>query len=624
VSAKERTIPLARGAVRLDVTLNGKPVARVVAFRVRDGAQPEHLHNHRFDLTSDVSRKRFVKELPADVREDAAALLKEAGPQWRTLGIPAQPLPGDAPMPAAPVVLEGESLSLARRADILSAVTETLAAMGVAGEAATLKLIYLVVTSRLVEAPLLPVSLAVTAVSSAGKSYLVAQTLKLFPPSAYYALTAMSERALAYSEESLAHRVLVLYEAAGVSGEFGLYLLRSLLSEGCVRYEVVDKTDDGLKARLIERAGPTGLIVTTTRDSVHAENDTRMLAVGVSDAEAHTRAIVESFGRQVAGESPDAPDADPWRALQAWLQGAERRVAIPFGGALGGLVVADAVRMRRDFRAVLSLIAAHAILHQATRDRDAQGRIAATAADYAAVYDLVAELLSHGTGATVPKTVRDTVAAVAKHYRPAGAGEPERFVTLHTVATELQLEKSAAKDRVSRAIKRGFLVNTEPRSRQPMQLRPGDPMPDRPLALPTPPQLFGALAGSRDWPAPPPGQPISSSTTGSGDWPASRQLPGVVGETNAAIGSAEPSKDDDLYSFVHPEGAGQPASECNGRVDSDLTGRDPEPASDTRRPVTDADWEALEERAGILEYDGGLPRDEAERLAWRTLFGEPA
>jgi hypothetical protein len=40
--------------------------------------------------------------------------------------------------------------------------------------------------------------------------------------------------------------------------------------------------------------------------------------------------------------------------------------------------------------------------------------------------------------------------------------------------------------------------------------------------------------------------------------------------------------------------------------------------------VTDADWEALEERAGILEYDGGLPRDEAERLAWRTLFGEPA
>ena len=53
--------------------------------------------------------------------------------------------------------------------------------------------------------------------------------LEHFPPGAYYALSAMSERALAYSEEPLKHRMLVIYEAAGMTGDFASYLVRSLL-----------------------------------------------------------------------------------------------------------------------------------------------------------------------------------------------------------------------------------------------------------------------------------------------------------------------------------------------------------------------------------------------------------
>jgi hypothetical protein len=51
------------------------------------------------------------------------------------------------------------------------------------------------------------------------------------------------------------------------------------------------------------------------------------------------------------------------------------------------------VRLRRDFSMLLSLIAAHALLHRSTRAVDEQGRIIATPADYAAVHDLVAKLL---------------------------------------------------------------------------------------------------------------------------------------------------------------------------------------------------------------------------------------
>lgn len=37
--------------------------------------------------------------------------------------------------------------------------------------------------------------------------------------------------------------------------------------------------------------------------------------------------------------------------------------------------------------------------------------------------------------------------------------------------------------------------------------------------------------------------------------------------------------------------------------------------------VREAAQEAFEERAAIIEYDGGLPRREAEALAWKLVSG---
>src|SRR5215204_2062431 len=124
--------------------------------------------------------------------------------------------------------------------------------MGVVGERRGAKLIYLAVTSRQLDRP---VSVVVKGPSSGGKSFLTESVLRLFPPAAFYALTAMSDRALAYSNEPLKHRHLVIYEAAGMSGEFATYLIRSLLSEGRLRYETVEQTKDGHAPKIIEREG---------------------------------------------------------------------------------------------------------------------------------------------------------------------------------------------------------------------------------------------------------------------------------------------------------------------------------------------------------------------------------
>ncbi len=371
---------------------------------------------------------------------------------------------------------------LAGESDILSHFSEVLRGLGVTGEDRVAKLIYLCLVSRLLDHP---VSLAVKGPSSAGKSYLVERVLKCFPASAYYALSAMSERALAYSTESLIHRFLVLFEAAGMAGETASYLVRSLLSEGRIRYETVEKTRDGMKPRLIERKGPTGLLVTTTANHLHPENETRMLSAQVSDSANQTRDIL----LRAAQEDTPPVDLKPWHALQEWLEGVEHRVTIPYAQALAKATKATAVRLRRDFPAILSLIKAHAILHQQSRARDEAGRIVATLEDYVAVYRLAADLISEGEGSAVRQTVRETVAAVAA-LNQRGICEP----TIQAVADELQLDKSATSRRVHAALEAGFLRNNEEVRGRPARLVIGEPLPGDTDVLP-PPDVLSSAGG---------------------------------------------------------------------------------------------------------------------------------
>ena len=360
---------------------------------------------------------------------------------------------------------------LAREERILDSFAETLEQAGVAGEARVLKLLYLALTSRLLEKP---VSVAVKGPSSGGKSYLTERVLRFFPESAYHALTAMSERTLAYSEEPIKHRFLVIYEAEGMASDFATYLIRSLLSEGKVRYETVESTKNGIKPRLIEREGPTGLIVTTTAVKLHPENETRLLSLTVTDTREQTRGVLSMLAREEEEEAE--ADLKLWHALQWWLQSpsATRNVTIPYAGALADMVPPLAVRLRRDFGALLSLIRAHAILHQATRERDDRDRIIATLEDYAVVRALVSDLVSEGIEATVPKSVREAVHAVARLH----SQEDAQPVAVLQVAKELKLDRTAASRRVRSAKDRGLLRDLEDNPRKPSRLVPGDPLPE--------------------------------------------------------------------------------------------------------------------------------------------------
>ena len=300
-----------------------------------------------------------------------------------------------------------ETGDLVSEPDVLRRFASELAKIPIVGEERNAKILYLALTSRHFSKP---VSIAVKGTSSGGKSHLVKSVLRFFPAAAYFERTALSERALAYSDEPFSHRVIVIYEAAGMAGEMGSYLIRSLLSEGRLKYEAVEKTKEGLRARLIEKEGPTSLIVTTTAPKLHPENETRLLSLTVTDTQDQTRAVLQAIASD--GDAEGMVNYAQWQAFQAFIDAGEHRVDVPFAHQLAGLIPPIAVRLRRDFSQLLSLIRAHALLHRELRDRDEYGRIVATVEDYAAVRELVSDLFAEHVGATVKETIKLTVEAV--------------------------------------------------------------------------------------------------------------------------------------------------------------------------------------------------------------------
>jgi hypothetical protein len=473
------TNPLGEGKWRDEYAehFKGRPAA-VIAHNDPPGRK--HAEDVARSLYSRAASVKVV-ELP-DVPEDGGDLVDwtDAGGTTEGLRQLIEEAPEWSPPPPPEDVAWALCEGLARQQNITADFADALRRSGVAGEARLLRLLYLTLTSRRLDKP---VSVAVKGPSSGGKSLVVERVLDAFPEEAYYALTSMSEKALIYLDEDMRHRSLVIYEAAGMAGDMQTYLMRTLLSENRIRYQTAESTSKGVKPRLLEMEGPTNLVVTTTQTRMHPENETRLLSLTVTDTRAQTKDIF----RAMADEDRVAVDLEPWRQLQVWLGGQPRAAAVPYAKVLAEMVPPVAVRLRRDFGAVLQLIRSNAVLHQASRSQDSKGRIVATLDDYAVVRELIADLVAEGVDATVNPTVRETVRAVERLTEDKD--EDEQHVGLKTLATELKLDKASASRRVKAAREAGYLVNLEDSKGKAAKLSLGEPLPADLEILPKPEDL---------------------------------------------------------------------------------------------------------------------------------------
>jgi hypothetical protein len=140
-----------------------------------------------------------------------------------------------------------------------------------------------------------------------------------------------------------------------------------------------------------------------------------------------------------------------------------------------------------ESRRRLALIRAHAVLHQATRGKEEDGRIIATEQDYMAVRKLILPVVSQGTGAAVSETIRETVAAVEE----LAVDHPEG-VPASALGRLLELDKSAARRRLLSAMDGGYVRNQEERRGRPGRYILGEAMPEYVEILPLLPDDGGS------------------------------------------------------------------------------------------------------------------------------------
>ena len=259
---------------------------------------------------------------------------------------------------------------------LLYNVGKTLKSSGLAGETIIALLLYLILTSRLLQRI---ISAAIKSESSAGKSFILETVLKLFPPEAYKFMSGMSRQALIYSKEDYKHKMIIVAESTGA--EAASYNFRTLLSENKLVFETVEKNPNTgqQETRRIEKQGPTGLITTTTLPLLHPENETRLVTLSLDESETQSLAVKLATASAYEGDRVE-PNVNSWVNAQRLLR--PMRVEIPYATYLAKHTPNKPLRIRRDFAKLLAIVEASAVLHQLQRKEIREGVIRANLKDY--------------------------------------------------------------------------------------------------------------------------------------------------------------------------------------------------------------------------------------------------
>ena len=280
---------------------------------------------------------------------------------------------------------------LLQRPRLLDDVAKFMDEQGYVGETKAKKLAYLIATSRLLAKPLSGILLAS---SGAGKSELLDVVTTLLPAEQVEFASRITRQALFHAEPgSLKHKLVLIDEQAGASDAD--YAIRTLQSKGFLRLVVA-----GGDPLVVE--GPIALMSGTTSSALNPENLSRCLELPLDDGPEQTRRIQAAQRRGWTGRVARRSSVQAWVDAQRILERGE--VVIPYAEELS--FPARTTHDRRGNAKLLGLIAAHALLHQRSRERDEQGRIVSTVEDYSVVHDLLVDCVRHAGSGLSPRAAR--------------------------------------------------------------------------------------------------------------------------------------------------------------------------------------------------------------------------
>lgn len=485
------------------------------------------------------------------------------------------------PKPEDPTSLYEQGRAVLEAEDQFVLFRERLRARGFAGDTSAAELVHTALNSRCLERP---VNTSIFGASGSGKTFVVESALGFHPSTAARYLTGVSDRAVVFSDFDTKHAYVIVAEAAALAKDgIGASLIRGLAWGEGVAYEITERNEDGqFGTRVINRPGPTGLITTTTR-TLDPEISTRMLSIHITDSVEQTTSIVrEIAGRATLGATKTVDVAD-FVAASSWLREAGcSNVSVPYASVLADAVPKDAVRMRRDFTQLITVIKTIAFMHQANRERTEDGKaVVATMDDYALAYRMMAKVMA-ATVDDVSDAVRETVAAVIE----LNADKTTKGVSNKELAAHLGLGTSATSTRSITARKAGYLANDENRLGYPVKLVLGEPLPEKRSVLPTTQELRARVVSSLEItsvtePSESDGSPDASSETLASTGFEGIRVPiregaGATGRSKASDGVPDGSKATDSKGLRRPIRR----SVDNAGDDSDI-----EPVSTPREPL---------------------------------------
>jgi hypothetical protein len=139
-----------------------------------------------------------------------------------------------------------------------------------------------------------------------GKSHPLFTTLKIYPKSAYYLITSASAKSLYNLNDGLKHRALILTEALQLqSGRYGdnelAYSIRTLVSEGRLKYQYTGFIDKKKVTIVQELTGPTSLLTTTIHGKLEEQLEDRMITIHPNTTGEQTRDIISKTAEMASG-----------------------------------------------------------------------------------------------------------------------------------------------------------------------------------------------------------------------------------------------------------------------------------------------------------------------------------
>lgn len=319
--------------------------------------------------------------------------------------------------------------------------------LGVVGEEANLLALYLASLTRFSSKP---VHHNLKASSSAGKNYLLEKLKELLPEEDVICIDRITAQALFYSPHlNLKNKVLILQEVLGA--EDALYSLRTLQEEGKLTILVtVTRRDKAPESEKVEVEGPCVVFMTTTKEWLGDDEESRTLSLTLDESSTQTRNINWDYAARF--ESKVMLDKEMkerirnvQRLVRTYLEkegllglDPEEQVYAPWLAGLAGCFPHGQLRSRRDFPRISRLVTAYALLFSPLGGkRDDRGRLLVPIDVYESVREIYSTVFEGSLMTLSPGARRILEGARRFAERLAREAEPGEGV----VFTRRDLEK---------------------------------------------------------------------------------------------------------------------------------------------------------------------------------------